>query len=94
MRKERIIKEGKWFYDGTIPCAIQIVERHIAYGSGDYEDPPEIRDDREGIFYYILYEAAGEREHGSFRSEAGPFNNIQEALEHAKQATHGTVEWN
>jgi len=92
MSNENIIQRGTWLYDGTVSCEILIVRRNIAYGTGDYEDDPEIAEDIEGIFFYILYQAAGSP--GEFKSEVGPFNSIEEAKAHCDEATHGTVEWN
>jgi hypothetical protein len=49
------VKSGTWLYAGTIPCEIRIVRHHVLYGSADYEDPPEIAEDREVECFYILY---------------------------------------
>ena len=40
-----IVKEGTWLYDGQIPTGVRIVACSMRWGSGDWEDPPEIRDD-------------------------------------------------
>lgn len=58
MKHLEIIKPvrcGTWLYDGSIPCEVRIVPHDTLYGTGDYEDPPEISDDREIESYYILF---------------------------------------
>jgi len=50
-----VVKRGTWLYDGTVLCEVRIVQHHLLYGSGDYEDPPEIADDREVTCYYVLF---------------------------------------
>jgi hypothetical protein len=45
-----VIKEGTWLYAGEVTCDIRIPKHDWCYGTGDYEDEPEIRDDRQGEF--------------------------------------------
>lgn len=49
------VMRGTWLYAGSIPCEVRIVRHHILYGTGDYEDPLEIANDREVECFYILY---------------------------------------
>ena len=49
------VQFGTWLYAGSVPCEVKIVRHHTLYGSGDYEDPPEIADDREVECFYILF---------------------------------------
>ena len=49
------VKTGSWLYDGRIPCEVRIVPHNIWYGSGDYEDPPDVANDREIPCFYILF---------------------------------------
>jgi hypothetical protein len=46
-----IVKTGTWLYADEIRCSVVILKPEWAYGSGDYEDEPEIREGREGEFY-------------------------------------------
>ena len=39
---EEIVKRGSWMYGGVAPSAIVITRGSIFYGSGDYEDPPDV----------------------------------------------------
>ena len=50
-----IVKRGRWLYDGVVPCDVRIIRHNVLYGSGDYEDPPEIADDREVECYYVEF---------------------------------------
>jgi hypothetical protein len=50
-----VVKRGQWLYDGTITCEVRIVRHDVLYGSGDYEDPPEISNDREVECCYLLF---------------------------------------
>ena len=48
-----VLKVGYWFYDGTIRCRVEIQFSDIRFGSGDYEDPPEWRDDQPGKWFVV-----------------------------------------
>ena len=48
------VKRGIWLYAGSVACEVRIVRWDILYGSGDYEDPPEIAEDRPLECYYLL----------------------------------------
>jgi hypothetical protein len=48
-------KSGTWLYAGSILCEVRIVRHHTLYGSGDYEDPPEVSEDREVECFYLLF---------------------------------------
>lgn len=52
-----VIKEGTAVYDKTVPYEVRIIESLVWYGSGDYEDTPEIREDRTMKCYYVWYES-------------------------------------
>lgn len=86
---EKLVAVGKWLYDDTIECVVQIVQRNIAYGSGDYEDPVEIREDREGVFYYLKF--FNPANPGRHSSEAGAFDSIELAKIDAKRTCSGIV---
>lgn len=80
---EKLVAVGKWLYADTVECIVQIVRRNIAYGSGDYEDPVEIREDREGKFYYLKFFNPANPERRC--SESGAFDSIGLAKKHAKR---------
>ena len=86
-----IIKNGTWLYDNTVPSKIAIEYRDKAFGSGDYEDPSEIREDQTGEFFYIIYYSPTEI--NRILSEVGPFNSVIEAEAHCVNTTNGTINW-
>ena len=53
---KELVKKGTFLYDGSVITDIQIIKTNIRYGSGDYEDEPEWRDDVEGEFYNIEFQ--------------------------------------
>jgi len=86
---EELVAVGKWLYDGTIECVVQIVQRNKAYGSGDYQDPIEVREDREGKFYYLkFFNPASPERHSS---ESGAYDSIELAQEAATKTCPGIV---
>jgi hypothetical protein len=85
------IREGTWLYDNKVPSKIIIEYRDISYGSGDYEDPEDIREDISGDFFYVIYYSPTELNRKL--SEAGPFNSISEAESHCVKSTNGTITW-
>jgi hypothetical protein len=56
----RPIRVGEWLYDGRISWAVRLFKGDAWRGSGDEEDPPEVRDDRAIECYYLQLQAAGE----------------------------------
>lgn len=47
-------KSETWLYARTVPCEVRIVRHHTLYGSGDYEDPPDIAEDKDVQCFYLL----------------------------------------
>ncbi len=86
-----IVKLGTWLYAGEIVCDIRILKHGWRYGSGDYEDELQVREDKQGEFYYIQYGSTVER--GIFSGHGGCYNSLEEAMNIAYSATHGTVVW-
>lgn len=90
---ESIVVEGTFLYDGEVECDVCIAYSPIRYGSGDYEDPPEIADDLAHDTYYVWYGSTIER--GVFSAGGGGFPSIAEAkasVEAAPGIGH-TVRW-
>lgn len=85
------VKRGSWLYAGEVRCKVRILKGNIRYGSGDYEDPPEIRDDQEGEFYAIEYTSPAHT--GGYKAGGGTCLSLEEAMQHVVIATHGTVDW-
>ncbi|WP_124540630.1 DUF7684 family protein [Piscinibacter terrae] len=88
-----VVKEGTFLYDGTVLCHLHVVHSRLWRGSGDYEDPPEICNDRDCDAYYVWYSSTTDTE--NFNSGSGPYANLDEAVAGA-QAAPGigpTVRW-
>ena len=90
-KKKEIIKKGTFLYDGSVTTDIQIVRTNIRYGTGDYEDEPECRDDIEGEFYNIEFGSTTER--GKFVSGSLSHTSLEDAILEAEKATNFTVNW-
>ncbi len=54
-----ILAEAEWLHDGTVPIRIRVHASPMYYGTGDYEDPSDIAEDRPGQFYIVTCERAG-----------------------------------
>jgi len=50
-----ILKSGHWMYDGKVRCRVEIQFAVMRPGSGDYQDPPEWRDDQSGSWFVVSY---------------------------------------
>jgi hypothetical protein len=48
------IQRGSWLYDGVLPCEVRIVRHDVRLGSRDLEDPPEVAQDQNVEWYYVL----------------------------------------
>ncbi len=88
---KEIVKKGTFLYDGSVITDIQIIKTNIRYGSGDYEDEPEFRDDVEGVFYNIEFGSTTER--GKFVSGSLSHTSLEAAISEAEKATNFTVTW-
>lgn len=86
-----IIREGIWLYNDCVECKVRIVRWHTLYGTGDYEDAPDIANDKEIECYYILQESIQEK--GKFPIYRGGFLSIQEAIEDAENCTFQKITW-
>ena len=86
-----VVKQGTCLYADEVICDIRILKHGWCYGSGDYEDPPAVREDRQGEFFYIQFGSIVKR--GEYPSSRGCHESLAEALNAAESATHGTVKW-
>jgi hypothetical protein len=85
-----LVLEGSWLYAGTTRCRIAIVRRGTWYGSGDYEDPPEVADDREVETFAVLY-TAGDPDR--FAAGGGQYLSLEAARSGAENACGPSVLW-
>ena len=72
------IKRGKCVYGNATEYGVKIIKWHILYGTGDYEDPVEIRDDQNVECYYVFYEDLINK--GNFNAGGSAFLSLEEAV--------------
>jgi hypothetical protein len=87
----QVVKQGTWLYAGEVVCDVRIVKHDWRYGTGDYEDPPDVREDLQGEFYDLEFGSPVKR--GEYLSGGGSHLSLAEAVSEAEAATHGTVRW-
>ena len=85
--------KGTFLYDGTVECDVRIVFSPICYGSGDYEDPEELREDQQVDNYYIQYGSTTNRD--TFGGRVGCYTSLEEAMAEAVEASAigPTIKW-
>lgn len=89
-----VVKEGTWLYDGTVPTGVRIVRCPVRYGTGDWEDPPDIREDlAEPGFDVQWASATTPRDYGNFASAR--YSSLQEAVAHVETSAWAasTLKW-
>jgi hypothetical protein len=86
-----VVKTGTWLYANEIPCDVRIVRTEGRPGSGDYEDPPELREDQPGAWFRVDFAAAGER--GSFSVGGGYWPALDVAMREAERVVPGPIRW-
>jgi hypothetical protein len=90
MDNMKVVMEGSWIYGGIATHTLQIVISDVLYGSGDYEDPPEIRDDKKIECYYIEFLSTHKDKVDSMR---GGFLTLAEAIDEAEEITNQKIKW-
>jgi len=91
MPGEHIIKRGSWLYGGSVRSAVVITRGSVFYGTGDHEDPPDVRDDREVETYSLWVESPPGS--GEFPAGGGQFLALDEAVEHASKLLASPPRW-
>ena len=88
-----IVAVGTYLYDDTVECDICIAYSPVRYGSGDYEDLPELGHDVEVDTYYLWFGSTLER--NRFNAGGGGFPSLQEAMKNAEDRPGfgGSVRW-
>ena len=86
-----VVKQGTWLYENGIVCELRILRHGWNYGSGDYEDEENIREDQEGEFYYIEY--GSPRGTIEYKTSFGGYKSLEEAMTAAALATRGAISW-
>jgi len=86
-----VVLEGTWLYANEVPCRIAIVRREIWYGTGDYEDPPSVANDREIETFEILYSTPGEL--SRYAAGGVQYRTLEQARAAAEVVCGNTVRW-
>lgn len=86
-----IVREGSWLYAGCTPTGVRIRATVARYGTGDYQDPPGVREDAEAPGFAIEWERAGGG--GWDGGSSTQYASIEDALVPVAEATSGTVVW-
>jgi hypothetical protein len=86
-----VVKQGTWLYADEIVCGLRILRHGWNYGSGDYEDEENIREDREGEFYYVEY--GSPTNPTEYKTRIGGYKSLEEAVTATILATHGSISW-
>jgi hypothetical protein len=86
-----VVRRGWWLYDGMVRLEVRVVRQSVFYGTGDYEDPPEISEDREMECFSVWSETTT-RELPRFAG-MGQFETIESAVRHAESVIRGGVVW-
>ena len=86
-----VVAKGRWFYDGTVACSVLVQRLPIFYGSGDPEDPPEFREDRDEETYYSWYESPAHQ--GTYPAGGGCASSLEKAKEMVADNLRQQVKW-
>lgn len=89
-----VVKEGTWLYDGTVPTGVRIVSCSIRYGSGDCQDPPEVRADQAVPGFDVQW-ASPTKPHDYDNYASAVFPTLSDAVAHAERAVWAatTLNW-
>jgi hypothetical protein len=87
-----VVARGSWLYDGTVRRSVLIIRGDVHYGSGDYEDPPEVAEDREVETFYVSYPDP-DRPADPPWPNGGGFPSLAEAKAHVQHILRQNIEW-
>ena len=90
---ESVVRAGTFLDDGQVVCDLRIVLSPVRFGTGDYEDPPEVSDDVDQDTFYIQYGSTTSR--GVFNAGGGGFPTLSAAVAHVESMPGfgNTVRW-
>ena len=88
---ENIIMRGTWLYAASVPIEIRITRSEMFYGTGDYEDPAEIRDDQAAETFSIWFESPAQP--GTFNAGGGQCSSLADAVAATEKLLGTEVRW-
>jgi hypothetical protein len=83
------VKRGAWLYGGSVRCPVLIVRRDTWYGTGDYEDEPDVSNDAERETFEVLYGLADDPRFAG----GGQYASLAEAIAAARRACDASLTW-
>lgn len=89
-----VVLEGTWLYDGQVPTGVRIVSCTVRYGTCDWQDPPEIRDDQFVAGFDVQWATpTTPRLYSDFPS--ANFSTLKDAVANVESAAWaiGTLKW-
>jgi len=87
----KLIAEGQWLYDASVPSRVVIVRREVWYGTGDHQDPPEIADDQAIETFELIYGSPGEPH--QLNTGGGQYRTLGEAKSAAEAHCGSSLRW-
>lgn len=88
---DNVVATGDWLYDGIVPCKVLIVREDAWPGSGDYEDSPDLAEDRKGTCFSVLFESPGRTM--ELKAGGGYYATIEEAIAAIEAKLSSPVKW-
>jgi hypothetical protein len=86
-----ILNTATWLYNGSVPAGVRIRFQSMRYGSSDWADDPEVRDDIELPTFVLEYEALGSI--GELWNGGGQFPSLKAARDHAEMVLGRSLRW-
>lgn len=80
LSKITIAKQGICLYAGCKDYGVIIEESGVRYGTGDYEDTPEIAGDINEVCFYVWFESLVNK--GAYNVGGGCFLSLDDAKKH------------
>lgn len=87
----KLVCTGSWLYNG-VKTGVAIQKLSIIFGSGDYKDPAEIREDQEVENYHIWFSTAGDE--NNFINGGGHELTLEKAKSGAEKIVGQKIIWN
>lgn len=84
------ILTARWSYAEEMEREVRIIRHDVLYGTGDYEDEPDVAEDRQVECFYILYQTAcGEPQW----TGGGAAMTLADAKHHVEAVLGKSLQW-
>lgn len=88
--KSKIVRKGICLYGGVREYTVYLCKEDTLYGTGDYEDAPEIADDQEQECYTVYFSDLLDK--NQIKASAGQYESFERAVE-AAENSEGFRNW-